>query len=144
MPPKTKNLFQWQENLNRETPLTATTVKNYKASLNTLASKEYIDDDGTIFYIDTIDKLLKHPEEIIKEIESFPTNNPKVQTYAAIMYELGIGKTKNGSFAKLTRQTLKYYNAYQKTKLDKDGNPHSSQKGFDSFEEYLHSFQSSL
>lgn len=41
MPPKpeTKNRFQWQENLDRQIPLTATTVKNYKASLTLLQVK---------------------------------------------------------------------------------------------------------
>lgn len=132
MPPKIiKKTFQWKENTDRPNPISTTTEKNYKASLNKLANT---------INVDTIVKLLEDPDTVILEIEKLPNHNQRVQTYAAIMYELGIGKKKNGTFTKLTETTLKYYNSYQKTKVDKDGNPHS-QKIFESYEEYLESYE---
>jgi len=132
MPPKTsKKTFEWIENTDRPSPISTTTEKNYRASLNKLANA--ID-------VDSIVKLLENPDQVILEIEKLPNHNQKVQAYAAIMYELGIGKKKNGTFTKLTKKTLKYYNAYQKTKLDKDGNPHS-QKIFESYDDYLESYE---
>ena len=126
-----KKTFQWKENTDRPNPISTTTEKNYKASLNKLANN---------LDVDTIVKLLENPDKVILEIEGLPNHNQRVQTYAAIMYELGIGKKKNGTFSKLTEKTLKYYNAYQKTKVDKDGNPHS-QKIFDTYDDYLQSYE---
>jgi len=134
--------FNWVVNADRETPLSATTVKNYQTSLNKIAAHEYLFENGKTFHIDSIAMLMAYPEEVIKFVEALPNHNQKVQAFAAIMYELGIGKKADGTFAKLGRTTLKYYNAYQKTKLDKDGNPHSSQKTFDTYEEYLESYKS--
>jgi hypothetical protein len=138
MPPK-KIEFQWIKNADRQTPLSSTTERNYKSSLNRIASVLF-SADGEDFHMDTVEKLLDYPEEIIAEVESL-THSQKVQTYAAIMYELGIGKKKDGTFSKLTPNGLKYYNAYQKTKLDSSGKPHSSQKIFETYEEYLDSFK---
>lgn len=137
MPPK-KIEFQWIENTDRPAPLSKTTERNYKNSLNRIAFVLF-SADGEDFHMDTVQKLLDYPEEIIAEVELL-THNQKVQAYAAIMYELGIGKKKDGTFSKLTPNSLKYYNAYQKTKLDKDGNPHS-QKIFETYKDYLASFK---
>jgi hypothetical protein len=137
MPPK-KIEFQWIENTDRPAPLSKTTERNYKNSLNRIAFVLF-SADGEDFHMDTVQKLLDYPEEIIAEVELL-THNQKVQAYAAIMYELGIGKKKDGTFSKLTPNGLKYYNAYQKTKLDKDGNPHS-QKIFETYKDYLASFK---
>ena len=132
MPPKIiKKTFEWRENTDRPNPISTTTERNYRASLNKLANT---------INVDTIVKLLEDPDTVILEIEKLSNHNQKVQTYAAIMYELGIGKKKNGTFSKLTEKTLKYYNSYQKTKVDKNGNPHS-QKIFESYEEYLESYE---
>jgi hypothetical protein len=141
MPPKVaKIVFNWVVNTNRPAPLSDTTVRNYKTSLNKIATKEYIDDEGKVFHIDTVEKLLKYPEEVIKEVNTL-SQQQKYQAFSAIMYEVGIGKTKDETFAKLTRQNLKYYNAFQEIKLDKEGNP-IKQKTFDSYEEYLESYKS--
>ena len=137
--PQKKIQFQWVENTDRPAPLSAATVNSYKSSLNKIANLPF-SADGEDFYMDTVQKLLDYPEEIIAEIEPL-TRSQKVQVYAAVMYELGIGKKKDGTFAELTPTTLKYYNAYQRTKLDSSGKPHSSQKTFETYEDYLDSFK---
>jgi hypothetical protein len=134
MPLKIK--FNWVENTDRVKPLGKSAIKNYKTALNKIAYAEFRDEDGNPFHIDTIEKLLAFPDEVIAEIESLTVNNQKIQACGAIMYELGIGRKADGSLPLLTPTTLKYYNAYQKTKLGADGKPFS-QKPFDSFEKYL-------
>ena len=55
MPPKpAKIVFNWAVNTNRPAPLSDTTVRNYKTSLNKIATKEYIDNEGKVFHIDTV------------------------------------------------------------------------------------------
>ena len=129
MPPKVK--FDWVENTDRPAPLAATTVKNYRSSLDKIA---------TDLDVKTINDLLSKPKEVIEYVESLSTRNQKVQSYAAIMYELGIGKKADGTLAELTPKTLKYYNAYQTTKTDNEGKP-VKQKIFSNFKDYKTSVQ---
>jgi hypothetical protein len=131
--------FQWIPNTDRPAPLAALTERNYKSSLNKIASVVFTAEDQD-FHLDTVEKLLDFPEEVITEIELLENRNQKVQAYSAVMYQLRIGKKKDGTFARLTPTTLKYYNAYQKTKVDSSGNPHS-QKIFETYKEYLASFK---
>ena len=132
MPPKVK--FDWVENTDRPAPLAATTVKNYRSSLDKIATN--ID-------VKSINDLIAKPKEVIQYVESLSTRNQKVQSYAAIMYELGIGKKADGTLAELNSKTLKYYNAYQTTKTDNEGKP-VSQKIFSNFKEYKLSQEDSM
>jgi DNA replicative helicase MCM subunit Mcm2 (Cdc46/Mcm family) len=120
--------FNWVINTNRQTPLSPSATSSYKAALKKLAKEGF----------DTIQSLLDKPDEAIDIVKkTSKTHNQLLLTLSAVNYELGIGKDAEGKNQLLDENRLKWYNAYQTTKINPDGTPHASQRIFESYKEYL-------